>query len=83
MGTMLTGDVAKEEPMTHEQTVADRIIEAVSRSPGCFIEDLTLACSDLPWKQVFIEVDRMSRNGRLLLERKGPGVYIINLPASV
>lgn len=59
--------------MTPEHTIADRIIEVVSRSPGCLLEDLTLACPSLTWKQVFIEVDRLSRDGRLLLEQKGRG----------
>lgn len=68
--------------MSHEQTIADCIFEAVSRSPGCLLEELALDCPSLTWNQVFIEVDHMSRNGRLLLERKGPGIYIINLPAT-
>jgi len=28
---------------------------------------------------VFIEIDRLSRNGTLLLERKGPGMYMLHL----
>jgi hypothetical protein len=66
--------------MRHEQTIANRIIEVVSRSPGCLLEDLTLACPSLTWKQVFIEIDRLRRNGTLLLERKDPGIYLIHLP---
>ena len=69
--------------MTPEHTIADRIIEVVSRSPGCLLEDLTLACPSLTWKQVFIEVDCLSRDGRLLLEQKDPGIYRIHLPAHV
>lgn len=61
--------------MILKQTIADRIIETVSRSPGCLLEELALDCPGLTWNQVFLEVDRLSRTGQLLLARKGPGVY--------
>ena len=66
--------------MSQEQTVADCIIEAVSRSPGCLLEELTLDCPDLTWNQVFVEIARMSEEGRLILEGRGPGIYIVKLP---
>jgi hypothetical protein len=66
--------------MPQEQTVADSIIEAVSRSPGCLLEELTLDCPGLTWNQIFVEIARMSEEGRLVLEWRGPGVYIIKLP---
>jgi hypothetical protein len=69
--------------MSHEQTIADCIIEAVSRSPDCLLEELALDCPDLTWNQIFVEIARMNEEGRLLLEGRGPGVYIIKLPASV
>lgn len=61
--------------MTHDQTVADRIIETVSRSPGCLLEELAFDCPGLTWNQVFLEVNHLSRIGKLLLAKKGPGVY--------
>lgn len=67
--------------MAHAQTVADCIIEAVSRSPGCLLEELTLDCPGLTWNQIFVEVARMSEEGRLLLEGIGPGIYSVKLPA--
>jgi len=67
--------------MSYDQTVADCIIEAVSRSPGCFLEELTLDCPGLTWNQVFVEIARMSEEGRLILEGIGPGIYIVKLPA--
>jgi hypothetical protein len=69
--------------MRHDQTVADRIIEVVPQSPYCVLEELTLACPSLTWNQVFMEVDRLSRDGMLILERKDPGIDIIHLPAHV
>ncbi len=66
--------------MAHAQTVAERIIGEVSRSPGCLFEELVRACPELSWNQIFQEVDYLSRTGRLRLSRKGPGVYMLSVP---
>lgn len=66
------GDVMGQEPR-----VADQIIEAVSRRPGCLLEDLVLDCPDLTWNQVFMEVDRLSRTGQLRLQQERPGQYSV------
>jgi len=42
--------------MAHEQTVGDCIIKAVSRSPGCLLEELNLDCAGLTWTQLFEEI---------------------------
>jgi len=63
-----------------QETVATRILDVVSRSPGCLLEDLTRACPDLTWNQIFLEVDHLSRSGQVILTRKGPGAYTIHLP---
>ena len=65
--------------MTHD-TPAARILDVVSHSPGCLLEDLVQACPDLTWNQIFLEVDRLSRSGQVILTRKGPGVYAMHLP---
>lgn len=65
--------------MIQEQTVADRIIETVSRSPGCLLEEVALECPDLTWNQVFLTVDQLSRVGRVHLAKKGPGVYAVRV----
>jgi hypothetical protein len=67
--------------MSHQQTVSDCIIDAVSKSPGCLLEELTRDCPGLTWNQIFIEIARLSEEGRLLLQGIGPGVYIVKLPA--
>jgi hypothetical protein len=63
--------------MDRYRTVADRIIQAASQTPGCLVEELVLACPDLTWNQVFLEVDRLSRNGEIWLTLEGPGIYSI------
>ena len=58
-----------------QEQVTDRIMRAVNLSAGCFIEELVLACPNLTWNQVFLEVDRLSRAGLVRLTVKGPGLY--------
>jgi len=60
-----------------QEQVTDRIMRAVNLSPGCFIEELVLACPNLTWNQVFLEVDRLSRAGWVRLTVKGPGLYSV------
>ena len=68
--------------MRHEQAISNRIIEKVSWSPGCLLEDLTLACPSLTWNEAFIEIDRLSRNGTLLLDEKALGCTSFIFPAN-
>jgi len=41
---------------------------------------LTKSLSDLSWSQVFLEVDRLSRQGQVLVTSDTGGRYIIRLP---
>lgn len=60
--------------------VTDRILRELERIPGCDLDTLTKSLPDLSWNQVFLEVDRLSREGMILvtfgLERR----YTIRLP---
>jgi hypothetical protein len=64
----------KEDPVSQ---VSDKIMQVVSRSPGCLLEEVVLECPDLTWNQVFCELDRMSRRGQVRLTAKGPGLYAV------
>ena len=57
----------------------DRVLDVIARSPGCTLEDIVRACPDLTWNQVFITVDRLSREGAVTLTPKGRGVYTVHL----
>jgi hypothetical protein len=59
---------------------ADRIVEVVSRFHDCLLDEVVLACPDLTWNQVFLGVDRLSREGKVVLTKKGPGGYAVRLP---
>lgn len=66
--------------MSQLGTVADRILEAVRRAPGCQLDELECSLPGLTWNQVFLEVDRMSRTGQVRVMSMGDGIYTVRLP---
>ncbi len=63
--------------MKPEHTLADQILEAVAREPGCRVEELVSLFRDSTWNDVFIEVNRFSQNGRLRLMLDSEGVFTV------
>lgn len=59
--------------MLREDTVAEEILEVVRANPDCTLEELTQRLEWLSWSQVFLEVDRLSRSGQLILTQTGIG----------
>ncbi len=62
------------------------ISQELQRSGTCTFEELVSALPGYSWSQVFLAVDQLSRDGRLLLKRQGRFDYLIttapkNLPA--
>ena len=57
--------------MLNQRAVANQILEVVKAHPGCGLDELTSLLPDLSWSDVFVEVDRLSRAGRLRLTRNG------------
>jgi hypothetical protein len=66
--------------MTSHIPVTDRILSQVQRMHECDLDMLTKSLSDLSWGQVFLEVDRLCRNGEVLVTRVSAGRYLIQLP---
>jgi hypothetical protein len=60
--------------------VTDRILGAVQRAHGCDLDSLANSLSDLSWSQIFLEVDRLSRDGQVLVTLGTGGGYMIRLP---
>ena len=60
--------------------VTDRILGAIQRAHGCDLDSLANSLTDLSWSQVFLEVDRLSRDGQLLVTLGTGGRYMIRLP---
>ena len=66
--------------MTSHTSVTDRILETIQRALECDLDMLTKSLSDLSWGQVFLEVDRLSRKGQVLVTRDTGDRYMIRLP---
>ena len=66
--------------MVSHTLVTDRILGQVQRTHGCDLDMLTKSLSDLSWSQVFLEIDRLSRDGQVLVTRDTGGRYMIRLP---
>ncbi|MEW6246307.1 MAG: hypothetical protein AB1555_06305 [Nitrospirota bacterium] len=64
--------------MSTEFSSAGQVMEVIIRSPGSLLEDVVLQCPGLTWNQVFLELDRLSRNGQVQLRLKSPGVYVVS-----
>jgi hypothetical protein len=57
-----------------EELVANQIIDVVKASPDCSLEELTLRLRELHWSDVFYEVERLNRCGRLRLTQSSLGL---------
>jgi len=66
--------------MASHISVTDRILGQIQRMHGCDLDTLTNSLSDLSWGQVFLEVDRMSREGQVVVTLDTGGRYMIRLP---
>jgi hypothetical protein len=60
--------------------IRSRILKIVSKKKVCHLDDLVETCKDYSWNQLFLEVDRLSRNGSLRLLYQKDGDYEISLP---
>ena len=63
--------------MTVEGATGNRVLEEVVKTPGCLLEDVIRACPDLSWNQILLEVDRLSRTGRIALKLEEAGCHRI------
>lgn len=61
--------------MAQSATSADLIMETIAHHPGCCLDELVMVCPTLTWNQIFLEVDQLSRAGRLRLMLSGRGRY--------
>ena len=57
------------------------VIEMLQKTGPCCLDDLVKYLPSLSWGEVFVAVDRMSRDGRLLLRQLGYSAYEITLPS--
>ena len=61
--------------MTH---IEESIIEKLRNGP-CSFDDVVAGLPNFSWGELFVAVDRMSRDGRLLLRQNGYSAYQLSL----
>ena len=66
--------------MQEEGAIADQILEVVRAHPDCTLDEVTEWMQEAKWAEVFVEVDRLSRLGRLRLSQSNSG-FITTLHA--
>lgn len=65
--------------MPPQCTSSQQALELIIRSPGAMVDDVVFQCPDLTWNQVFLAIDRLSREGTLTLTPKGGGHYSVQV----
>jgi hypothetical protein len=65
--------------MASKVPVADRILDAVKQTHGCDLDTLAESVPELSWNQVFLELDRLSRTGKIQVVFQLGGRYTIRL----
>jgi hypothetical protein len=55
------------------------IVETLQRSGPCCLDDVVTSLPNSSWGEVFAAVDRMSRDGRILLRQRGYSTYQLSL----
>ena len=63
--------------MSNHSDTTQTVMKIVSLLPNSDLEHLIVACADLTWNQVFLELDRLSRSGQIVLNQVGPGRYSV------
>ena len=55
------------------------IVEILQRSGPCYLDDVVKSLPNSSWGEIFAAVDRMSRDGRVLLHQHGYSTYKLSL----
>ena len=59
--------------------IEEAIVEKLQKGDPCCLDDVVTSLPDSSWGEIFLAVDRMSRNGRLSLLQIGYSAYQIRL----
>ena len=62
-----------------QQVTTQRVLEVLRRGSGYDLDRLVEECQGLTWNQVFFEIDRLSREGAVVLEREGRWHYVVRV----
>jgi hypothetical protein len=67
------------DPTAEEEAV----LKMLQRTGPCCLDTLVMQLPKLSWTEVFVAIDRMSRDGRVLLRQLGYATYEITLPSQL
>ena len=65
--------------MDPQTPVTDRILGTIKRAHGCDLDTLAERLPEFTWNQVFLEIDRLSRKGEIMVTCSTGGRYMIYL----
>jgi hypothetical protein len=63
-----------------EGDLRKRVLRLVRKEKMCDLDELILECTSYSWTDVFLEVDQLSRSGKLRLLSSKAGEYTVMLP---
>lgn len=63
--------------LDHART--ESIFDVLAQKGECELDELVTSCPQFGWHQIFLEVDRLSRERQIRLVAKGCGVYVVSL----
>ena len=66
---------------TNVSAQEEAVLEMLQRTGPCYLDNLALQLPNFSWSQVFLAVDRMSREGLVLLQRRTCSAYYVALPS--
>jgi len=59
------------------------VTDMLRKTSPCGLDDLVRSLPNRSWGEVFVAVDRMSRDGRVLLRQVGYSTYQITIPSQL
>jgi hypothetical protein len=65
--------------MDPQTPVTDRILGTIKHTHGCDLDTLAERLPEFTWNQVFLEIDRLSRKGEIMVTCSTGGRYMIYL----
>ena len=60
-------------------SIEEVVVETLQKSGPCCLDDIVTYLPNFSWGEVFVAVDRMSRDGRVSLRQLGYSTYQITL----
>lgn len=67
----------QESPRGYSGEVESRILQELERMGSCKLDEFVRAFPEYTWRQVFWAVDRLNRDGALILRKPSQFEYVV------